>query len=81
VQVGSTEVLALADPGNFGMVVKDFDREEVNLTREQHAHQEGVNPVLVPIILPAPQRNGRFLSWLGFNLPAQPSPSSIIPNK
>src|SRR5208282_2644373 len=48
VQVYSTLVLNLADPGNFAMVVKDFGSKEVNFTCKQHANDQGVYPVLVP---------------------------------
>ena len=65
VQVGSTMVLNLADPGNFVMVVKDFGRKEVDFTREQHAHNQGAHPVLVPIFSPASQLDGFALSWFG----------------
>jgi hypothetical protein len=44
VPVGSTEVLNLANPGNFQMVVKNFGRKEVNFTCEQHAHHQGIHP-------------------------------------
>jgi hypothetical protein len=49
-------VLNLADPCRFGMVVKDFGGEKVDFTGEQHTHNQGVNPVLVPIISPVSQR-------------------------
>ena len=48
-------VLNLADPGNFVMVVKDFGSEEVDFTGEQHAHNQGAHPVLVPTFSPASQ--------------------------
>jgi hypothetical protein len=63
-------VLNLANPGNFVMVVKDFGRKEVDFTREQHAHQQGAHPILVPTFSPASQLEGLALSKLGFNLPA-----------
>ncbi len=63
-------VLNLADPGNFGMVVKNFGGEEVDLTREQHAHHQGINPVLVPRFSPTSQLAGHTLSWFGLNPPA-----------
>jgi hypothetical protein len=55
VQVSSTMVLNLADPHNFFMVVYNLGRKKVNFTREQRAHNQGVKPVLVPIISPALQ--------------------------
>jgi len=70
VQVGSTLVLNLAGPGNFAMVVKDFGRKEVDFTREQHAHDQGAYPVLVPTF---PQRLNLAVSLFllyGLNLPA-----------
>src|SRR5208337_5399061 len=70
VQVRSTMVLNLADPGNFAMVVKDFGRKEVDFTREQHAHNQGAHPVPVPTFSPASQLEGLALSWFGLNLPA-----------
>ena len=64
VQVCSTGVLNLADPGNFIMVVKDFGRKKVNFTREQHAHHQGAHPMLVSLF---PQRLNLtirpFLPW------------------
>jgi len=62
VQVGSTLVLKLADPGNFVMVVKNFGRKEVDFTRQQYAHNQGVYPVLVPTFSPASQLDGFALS-------------------
>jgi hypothetical protein len=57
-------VLNLADPGNFRMVVKDFGRKEVDLTREQHTHHQGAQPVLVPTFSPPSQLEGRsFFVW------------------
>ena len=70
VKVGSTMVLNLADPGNFVMVVKNFGREEVDFTREQHAHHQGAHPVLVPKFSPSSQLDGFALSWFGLNLSA-----------
>ena len=64
VQVGSTVVLNLADPGNFVMVVKNFGGEEVDFTRKQHAHHQGVHPVIVPTSSPAPQLYGLALSMV-----------------
>jgi hypothetical protein len=80
VQVGSTMVLNLADPGNFTMVVKDLGRKEVDFTREQHAHKQGAHPILVPIFSPASHLEGFALTWFGFKLSAQPCLLSIIPN-
>ncbi len=62
VQVSSTMVLNLADSCGFGMVVKDFGGDEVDFTREQYAHNQGVHPVLVPIISPTSQLYGLALS-------------------
>ena len=70
VQVYSTLVLNLADPGNFAMVVKDFGSKEVNFTCKQHANDQGVYPVLVPTFSPVFQLAGLALSCFGFNLPA-----------
>ncbi|MGA2986149.1 MAG: hypothetical protein ABSG32_20280 [Terriglobia bacterium] len=70
VQVSSTMVLSLADPGNLVMVMKDFGRKEVDFTCEQHAHNQGAYPVLVPIFSPASQLEGFALPWFGLNLPA-----------
>jgi hypothetical protein len=44
VQVASAQVLNLANPGNFRVVVKNFGREEVDFTREQHTHHQGMRP-------------------------------------
>jgi len=63
-------VLNLADSGGFGMVVKDLGGEKVDYTREQHAHHQGVNPVLVPRFSPASHLRDFALSCLEFNLPA-----------
>jgi hypothetical protein len=49
-------MLNLTDPGNFGMVVEDFGGEEVEFAGEQHAHHQGVHPILVAIFSPPSQR-------------------------
>ena len=64
VQVRSTMVADLADPGVFVMVVKDFSSVEMNLTREQHAHNQGMHPNLLPIFLPASHVKDIALSCL-----------------
>jgi hypothetical protein len=68
VQVRSTLVLKLADPGNFAMVVKDFGCKEVDFTREQQAHHQGAHPVPVPMFSPASQLGSLALSWLGLDV-------------
>ncbi len=68
VQVGPAMVLNLANPGNFVMVVKDFGRKEVDFTREQHPHHQGMHPILVPIFSPPSQLDGSALYRLGFKL-------------
>lgn len=64
VQVSSTMVFNLADPGVFVMVVKDFSSVEMNLTREQHAHNQGMHPDLLPIFLPASHLEGSIFAWI-----------------
>jgi hypothetical protein len=54
VQVCSGTVLNLADLGTLVMVVKDFSRIEMKLTREQRAHNQGMHPDLEPKFSPAP---------------------------
>ena len=71
VQVGSTMVGNLADPCAFVMMVKDFGSEEVDFTREQHPHNQGMYPELVSIISPASQLDRFSLSKFGFKLPAK----------
>ena len=39
----------LANYGVFVVVVKDLNRVEVELTREQHAHDEGMHPETEPL--------------------------------
>jgi hypothetical protein len=46
-------VLTLTDPVVFIMVVGKFSRVEMNLPREQHAHDQGMHPEVLPIFLPA----------------------------
>jgi len=62
VQVCSSVVINLADPGNLVMVVKDFGRKEVDFTCEQHAHNQGAHPILMPIFSPAFHLGGFALS-------------------
>ena len=62
VQVGSTLVLNLADPGNLGVVVKNFSSKEVDFSGEQHAHYQGMHPIFVPIFSPASQLDCRTAS-------------------
>jgi len=57
-QIGATLMLNLADPGNFFMVVKDFGSKKVYFAREQHAHDQGVDPGAVPRFSPAAQPDG-----------------------
>jgi hypothetical protein len=71
VQEGATLVIKLADPCNFVVVVEDFSRKEVDFAREQYAHNQGVNPVLVPKYSRTSHLSGFALSyWFGLNLPA-----------
>jgi hypothetical protein len=63
-----------AHPGVLVMVVKDFSSIEMNLTREQHAHNQGVHPELVPILSPMSHLKDIALSWLGLNLAVQSYP-------
>jgi len=44
VKIGSTLMLDLAQPGNFIVMMKDFGGDEMNLSRQQHAGNKGVNP-------------------------------------
>jgi hypothetical protein len=44
------------------MVVEDFGTIEVDFTREQHAHNQGAHPVLVPIFSARPHLKGYALS-------------------
>jgi hypothetical protein len=60
----------LADLNHFVVVMKNFGCEKVDFTREQHTHNQGVNPVLVPGFSPTSQLAGPTLSWFGLNLPA-----------
>jgi hypothetical protein len=62
VQVGTTLVLNLTDPCYFFMVVKYLGGKKVEFTHEQHAHYQGVNPVLLPVSPPTPDLNGFALS-------------------
>jgi hypothetical protein len=68
-QVRTTTVFYLADSGVFLMMVNDFSSIEVNLTREQHAHNQGMHPEAVPIFSPVFHPKVIALSWLGLNLP------------
>jgi hypothetical protein len=63
-------VLNLADPGNLVMVVKDLGSKEVNFTCKQHAHDQGLHPVLVPTFSPPSHLDTFPLSWFGFRLSA-----------
>ena len=58
VQIGPTLVLNLAYPCHFAVVMKDLGRKEVDFTREQHAHQQGMHPVIVPTFSPTSQVDG-----------------------
>jgi hypothetical protein len=49
------------------MVVEDFSSIEMNLAREQRAHDQGVHPELEPIFSPASHLVGFALSWFGPN--------------
>ncbi len=64
-QVRSTAVLIVADPDIFTMVVNDFSNKEMNLTREQHAHNQGMHPKLEPILSPVFHLDGfaLYLDW------------------
>jgi hypothetical protein len=42
-----------ADPGDFVMMVKDFNGVEMKLAGEQHAHHEGMRPETEPEFSPA----------------------------
>ena len=63
-------VLNLADPGYFRMVVEDFGRNEMNFTREQHAHDKGAHPIFVPIIPHGSQFDRQAVSRFSPKLPA-----------
>ncbi len=80
-QVRSTTVLNVADPDIFTMVVNDFSNIEMNLTREQHAHNQGMHPELEPILSPAFHLDRFALSWFGTNRLLSLTCYSIIPNK
>jgi hypothetical protein len=54
-QVNSAMMLILANFCIVAMVVKDFGRNEMDLTGEQKAHDQGVNPRVVPKFAPASQ--------------------------
>jgi hypothetical protein len=54
------------------MVVKDFGRIDVDFTGEQHAHNQGAYPVLVPKFSPVSQLAGLALSWFELNVSAEP---------
>lgn len=69
VQVGSTRVRNLANPGYFGMVVEDFSRKEVNFAGEQHAHDQGMRPILEPVFSSLSQPNRRAPSGFRLKLP------------
>jgi hypothetical protein len=73
-------VLSLADPCNFGMVVKNFGGKKVDFTRQQHAHHQGARPVFAPAFTPASQLDGFALSRFRVRLPTSPRPTTIIPN-
>ena len=62
-QVGPTPVLNLAGPGNLFMMVEDFGGKEVDFTREQHTHEEGMHPSVVPRFPPALQRDSFALPF------------------
>jgi len=49
VQVRSALVFDPADPSIFGVVVKNFDRKELDLSREHQAHNQGARPELLPM--------------------------------
>jgi hypothetical protein len=72
-QVRSTTVLNVADPDIFTMVVNDFSNIEMNLTREQHAHYQGMHPELEPILSPASHLDRFALSWFGLNRLPKPN--------
>ena len=44
VQVTAPAVGNFAHPGDVVMMVKDFSAEEMKLAREQHTHDQGMNP-------------------------------------
>ena len=60
-QIGTTTVRILADRGLIRVVVKDFGTIEMNFTCEQHAYDQGVYPILVPVISQASQLDRRAL--------------------
>jgi hypothetical protein len=64
VQVGSTMVINLANPDYFRVVVKNFGTKEMHFTRQQHAHHQGLRPILVPIFPAASQPHRRAPSGL-----------------
>ncbi len=68
VQIRATMVPDLADPGILVVVVDDFNGIEMNLTGEQHAHDQGMHPDRVPVFSPVSHLGYIALSWLGLNL-------------
>ena len=52
-QVASARVFNLARPGDFSVMVKDFRREKMRFTREQHPNHKGAHPGLMAMISPA----------------------------
>ena len=61
-------MLYLADPRHLGMMMKNFRREEMDFTGEQHAHHKGVNPVVVPRFRPTAQLDLLACSQVGIEL-------------
>jgi hypothetical protein len=62
--------LNLAGRCNFTMVVKNFGTKEVDFTRQQHAHNQGAQPMVVTIIAPASHLDGSPFLSLALNFPA-----------
>jgi hypothetical protein len=51
-----------ADRGLIRVVVKDFGAIEMHLPGEQHPHNQGVYPILVPVISQTSQMDRRALN-------------------
>jgi len=78
-QIGSTLMLNLAKPYNFVMVMQDFRREKMNLTRKQRAHDQGAHPEVSPESSPGCQLNHLNLAARGLKL--LDNPASVYDTK
>ena len=58
----------LADPCYFGMVVKNFSRKKVDFPGKQHAHHQGMGPILISMFSSVSQSNRRALSAFDLKL-------------